>query len=136
MAVKLAVTPRVVAFETLEPSHPKIGHRASLPSLAVEAERLQHERDVIAKGHPGQEPVFLENDADMTLVALIGHDRPAVQEHHASRGRLDAADDAEQRGLAAAVRPEETDELSRVHAEVAPCPCSAREARSARRRGQ
>ena len=50
-------------------------------------------------------------------MALVGDDRPPVEGHPAAAGRLDAADDAQQRGLAAAVGTEQADELAGLRRE-------------------
>ena len=75
----------------------------------------QAEGDVLAHGQPGKQRVGLEHHA--AVGARAGH--LASVEHHASAGRaIEAGDDAQQRGLAAAGRAEDGDEVVVADREV------------------
>ena len=56
------------------------------------------EPDILVDGAPGQQPRLLEHHAEL---AVIG------QTHHAGIIAIEAGDDAQQRGLAAARRPDQ-----------------------------
>ena len=105
----------MIVLEADEAADLQITSRDGRALGRAEAERLEHERHVLLERQPRQQAIFLEDDADLVLVRLPGHDRLAVERDAAARGRLEAADDPQQRGLATAVGPEETDELARLH---------------------
>ena len=77
-------------------------------SSARDARALQPEQDVLAHREPGKQRVFLEHDA--AIDARAG-DAAAVDQHLAFGGEK-AADDIEQRALAAARRTDDRDELA------------------------
>src|SRR5262249_54274114 len=106
---------RMIVLEADEAAHLQIASRDGRALGRAEAERLEHECHVLLERQPRQQAIFLEDDADLVLVRLPGHDRLAVERDVAARGWLEAADDPQQRGLATAVGPEETDELARLH---------------------
>mmetsp|Transcript_1013 Transcript_1013/g.2513 ORF Transcript_1013/g.2513 Transcript_1013/m.2513 type:complete len:443 (-) Transcript_1013:3285-4613(-) len=72
----------------------------------------QPERDVVEHRHVTEQRVMLEHEADLAL-AHMGVGRVlAVQQHPAAVGLLQAGDDAQQRGLAAARGAEQRDQLA------------------------
>jgi hypothetical protein len=110
-------------------AHPRVG-------VPPRADRGQHVVDELAAG-PGRQPdaelVPVEPERDhvpdpqrrvrldaqlLRHVAdrgVAGRSRGAVEEHLAGGYRLEAEDDAEERGLARSVRADKTGELPRVH---------------------
>ena len=60
-------------------------------------------------GAPGQQAVVLEHEA---AVAAGPVERAAVEQDRAGARRLEARDDAQERGLAAAARPDDRDEFA------------------------
>src|SRR5581483_5743217 len=61
--------------------------------------------------------ILLEHDADLARVPTAAGDGLAAESDGAARRRLEPADDAQQRGLAAAVRAEQAHELARLDRE-------------------
>jgi hypothetical protein len=90
--------------------HP--GTRSTLPSR-------QSEGDVVGNGQMGEQRAFLSDVADMPLLRAkvqprAGH--PDPRDGDAARiGAIEAADEAEKRGLAAAGRSQDCDQPPRVH---------------------
>ena len=78
----------------------------------VEALGLQHEGDVVGQRHPRQQPVLLEHHAHVQVAVAAVGDRAPVEPHLARRRRLEAAEDPEERRLAAPVRAEQAHELA------------------------
>src|SRR5205823_11888096 len=109
--------PGVVVLEAPEPGEGEVAPGHLAPGVGAEPQRLQHERHVLLERHPRQEPVLLEDDADLAGRGIAGDDRPLVEQDGAARGGLDAADDAQQRRLPTAVRPEDAHELAGLDAE-------------------
>jgi len=70
------------------------------------AGHLQPEADVLTDGQVGEEGVALEDGVDGAAVGRQRGDVLAVEEDPAGVGRLEAGDDAQQGGLAAAAGPE------------------------------
>ena len=68
--------------------------------------------DVVGDGEVGKQRVRLEHDAVVALRRRQRRDVAAVLHDAAGGLRLEAGDDAQQRGLAAARGPEEADELA------------------------
>ncbi len=85
-------------------------------------QRAQAEGDVVADGEMGEEREVLEHEADAPLLrrheAVRPRDLLAVDEHAPGGGALDARGDPEQRGLAAAGRPEQAEDLARRNVEA------------------
>src|SRR5262249_4065964 len=106
---------RMVVLETAEAGDRQITPRDGGALDRAEAEGLEHERHGLLEATPGQETILLEDDPDLVLTRLAGHDRLAVERDATARGRLETADDSQQRGLATAVGAEETDELAGLH---------------------
>ena len=73
----------------------------------------QAERDVLEHRHVPEERVVLKHEADAALADLPVRRVLAVEQHAAPIGRLEPGDDAQQRRLAAARRPEQRHELAR-----------------------
>src|SRR5574341_984114 len=79
------------------------------------------DQEVLAHGEPGERPHDLMGAADAEVDRAVGRfpaDLPAVEQDPARGGRQGARRDREQGGLARAVRPDETDDLSLVEVEV------------------
>ena len=81
------------------------------------------ERDVLEHGHVAEERVVLEDETDAAFADLPVRRILAVEQHTPAVGRLEPCDDAQQRGLAAARRPEQRHELARtdLEADVTEC---------------
>jgi hypothetical protein len=73
----------------------------------------QREGDVLADIHVREQRVVLEDDADVALVGRGEGDVAAAEQDRAGRGLDEAAEDAEQRGLAGAGGAEQRDEFLR-----------------------
>src|SRR5215510_10540374 len=82
---------------------------------AAHALHLEAKHHVLQRGEPGQELGELEHHAAVEPAA--GH-LAAVHRHLAVRGGLEPHDNAQRRGLAAAGRPDEGDNLAVVHGEA------------------
>src|SRR6266566_5223742 len=80
--------------------------------------RLEAERDVVGHGQVGKQRIALEHDADVALVGGHAGEVGAVEPHPAAVGGQEPGDDAEQRRLATAGRPEQRDELTGADLEV------------------
>ena len=83
-----------------------------LVGLALE---LEAKLDVLEDREPREEGVLLEDDA---AVGAGARDLLAVHQDAALRGLLEATDDVQERGLAAAGRPDDAHELVLVDVEV------------------
>src|SRR5260221_566323 len=66
----------------------------------------------------GKQRIALEHHAKATACGRPARDVIALEQHPALVRHVDAADDAQQRGLAAARRAEQADELARLHVQV------------------
>ena len=75
---------------------------------------LQAQHDVLLGGAPWQQKVLLEHIADTRRHAA---DFPAVPQHRTPAGLQEAAQQVEQRGLAASGRPDDAHDLAAVQAE-------------------
>ena len=73
----------------------------------------QAEGDVLEHRHVPEQRVVLEHEADLALAHVAVGRVLAVEQHAAAVGRLQAGDDAQQRGLAAARRPQQRHQLAR-----------------------
>ena len=86
--------------------------------VAVPAEHLERQRDVLRDGAPVVEHGVLEDDPVVAVEPRLLR-RLAVDRARVPLGRLDeVADDAEQRRLAAARRADQRDELARLDRQV------------------
>ena len=112
------------------------GQRHDLGVLLVpQRERAQHLLDVAGIGRQAEQPAaerdrrphrlervgveLLRHQADQRAGgAIVGEDVMAADRDRAGRRRHDPADDADQRGLAGAVRPEQRENLALVDVEV------------------
>ena len=112
----------VASFQTAEP-----GYRHHLGGPAVSLARgqpVQSEGDVSSHALVGEEGVLLEDHADVPPVG--GHvqatagDRLALQAHLSIVGDLEARDQPQHGGLAAAAGPQDGDDLSRPQGEADP----------------
>ena len=74
--------------------------------------RLEPIGDVLRDRHVREQRVVLEHDAGAAARRRQMVDRFAVEQHAAFALRDEAGDDAQQRRLAAAARPEQRDELA------------------------
>src|SRR5213593_264495 len=82
---------------------------------------VQAGHHVLEDGHAAEELRGLEGAAEAARrdrARLLADERHAVETDLAAVGRIDAADDVEQRGLARAVGPDDATDLSRVEIEV------------------
>ena len=83
------------------PNRPRLKRTVAHTRLErVGRQLLRHQADLAARG------------------AVVAHDVVAVGEHRAGAGVDDAADDADQRGLAGAVGPEQREDLAAADVEV------------------
>ncbi|KAG0926323.1 hypothetical protein G6F31_018430 [Rhizopus arrhizus] len=73
----------------------------------------QAEGDVLEHRHVLEQRIVLEYEADLTLAHIDRGGVFAGEQHTAGIGRLQPRDDAQQRGLAAAGRPQQRHELAR-----------------------
>src|SRR5262245_44351521 len=92
--------------------------RAIATLAPTDALQLETEGDVVSRGEPRIERGLLE---DQRAIEVRPGDRSAMVEHCAGRRRFEARQELEQRALAAAARPDDDDELARVHLEVDRC---------------
>ena len=135
---------RLVEQQDLRPRHQRAGERhplllaagqlADAPvAQAAEADQLEHGADpraglggghlrdlqavgdVAGDGQVREERVALEHRVDRPAMGRRVADAPAVDQDLAGVERLEAADGAQERGLAAARRTEERQELARRH---------------------
>src|SRR5437867_12927215 len=100
----------MIVLEPAEAADLQIAPRDGRTLGRAEAERLEHERHVLLERQPRQQAIVLEDDADLVLVQLTGHDRLADARDAAARGRLAAADDPQQRALVRAGGPDGTEQ--------------------------
>jgi hypothetical protein len=94
---------------------PDLGERAldAHPPLGG-AQLAEAETDVVGDGEPRQEPRLLEHDADRRVRLA---DRLAVEPDLAFARAVEAGDQAQKRGLAAAGAADERDDLGLAHGE-------------------
>ncbi|KAG1385888.1 hypothetical protein G6F60_014675 [Rhizopus arrhizus] len=78
----------------------------------------QAEGDVLEHRHVLEQRIVLEYEADLTLAHIDRGGVFAGEQHTAGIGRLQPRDDAQQRGLAAAGRPEQHHELAVADVQV------------------
>ena len=76
---------------------------------------VHRQRHVVAHAEPGHQRIALEHDA---AVGAGAGDGLAVLQHVAAVGADQAREQADQRGLAAAGKPDDGHELARLHAQV------------------
>src|SRR6266571_4821236 len=93
----------------------ELEHRvcAALALLLVDAAHLQAERHVLSRGHVREERVGLENHADVAPVGAEGRDVGAAKKDLAACYLVEARDQPERGGLAAARRPQQGHQLAR-----------------------
>src|SRR6185312_16708655 len=106
---------RIITLEAAEPDQAQQGEDALLDLGAGLAADLEADHGVGQDSAPGQQIVGLEDEA--AIGAGVGH-HTAVEAHRPAARRLEAGDDAQQRGLAAAARPDDGDELAGADREV------------------
>ena len=87
--------------------------RARRPGLHAKAEG-----DVLEDRQVPEERVVLEDEADATALRGLARGVDAVEVHATLLGRLQAADDAQQRRLARSGRPQQRDQLAGLHGEI------------------
>ena len=87
------------------------------------AQHFEAEADILANRHMREERVVLEDGVDRALEGRQRRDVLAIEADLAFGREVEAGDQAEQRGLAAARRPEQREEL--VLADGAPKHCRA-----------
>src|SRR4029079_2122371 len=109
--------PGVVLREALELDEVEHLVDPRLPALLAPARELEGQGDVLRDRAPLVEHRVLENDP-VVVVATRFPRRLAVDSRAPGRRRDQVADDAQQRRLAAAGRPDQRDELARVDLEV------------------
>ena len=97
---------RIARSRSGRPSRRSAGSRSG---RARPAHPAQAEADVVADGQPGEDAALLE-DEDPPRSGPS--DRLPLDEHLAPRRRQEAADDVQQRGLAATRRADDADELA------------------------
>src|SRR4029077_14112280 len=107
--------PRIVVFKTLEPDELQQLHGALAVGRADGAGDLTADDGVGQHRAPRQEAVVLEHEAAVAAGLL---DRAAVEQHLARTGMFEAGDDAQERRLAAAARPDARDELAALDVEA------------------
>src|SRR5262249_37154624 len=78
----------------------------------------QAERDVLVDGQVRKEGVVLEDRVDVPLVRRQSRDVLSLELDQAAGGLLEAADQAEGRGLAAAGRTEQREKFAVVHVDA------------------
>ena len=124
---------RASAMRCCWPPESCAGYLASLPGRPTSASSSRHALrdlaraaaavdeavgDVVGHGQVGEQRVGLEDDAEVALGRRQARDVAPGLLDAAGGLRLEAGDDAQQRGLAAARRPEEADELALRDVEV------------------
>ena len=108
-----AATGEVLHADEAEQGSHALGDLGARPALAAEAEG-----DVVGDGHMGKEGVGLEGGVDRALVRREMGDVLAAQRDAAEAGRDEAAEGAQQRGLAAAGAAEQDEHLAAADREV------------------
>src|SRR5207245_873280 len=86
--------------------------------LAHGTAKLEREADVLGDRHVRVQRVALEDHADPAFLWEEVIDTPVAEEDLSARRTVDASDHEQGRGLPAAGRPEERDELARADLEV------------------
>src|SRR5208282_4457728 len=94
-----------------------LGH-AARDRLLVPPALPEREADVLLDRHVRKERIVLEDHADVAAIGWRMDDRLRVDVDLAARGELEAGDHHERRRLARAARPQERDELARLHREA------------------
>src|SRR5262245_56060104 len=101
----------MVIGELAETDEVERGARALGPfALALDALELEADADVVKHGPPRKQRTLLEHERQLLGPRAV--DRAAADRDNARLRREQAADDGEQRALAAARRPDEADELA------------------------
>ena len=80
----------------------------------------QTEGDVVVHRHVREQRVLLEDGVDVALVGWDGGDVDTLEQHAAGRRAFEPGDHLQQRGLAAAGRAEQREELTPPDGEVGP----------------
>ena len=95
-----------------EPHEVEHGLRPGADLVARELSLLQPEGDVLFHRHVRPQRVVLEHHADVALPRRGAGDVPAADEHLSMLVLVEPGDQAKERGLAGARRPEEREELA------------------------
>jgi hypothetical protein len=98
-------------LECLHPHEPQHFVDGLLDLVLRLALHLQPEADILPDRQMGEQGVALEHRVDRPLVGRQAGDVRAVQEDLAARRMLEAGEQTQQRGLAAARRPEQREEF-------------------------
>src|SRR5262249_51768885 len=91
---------------------------------ACHAVAAQAERSIVPHGHPGKAGVFLKHDADS--VRHLARDGAALERHRPGGRLLQPGEYLEQRGLAAAGRADDSEELAALELEIERSECMNR----------
>jgi hypothetical protein len=79
---------------------------------------LEAEGDIFEHGHMPKQSIVLKNETDLAIAYRPQSRIPTVDEHLADIRRLEAGNDAQQRGLAAARGPEKREQCPGRHFEI------------------
>ena len=109
---------RPAVGQMLQPDEVERRVHPPLDLRARHAPLLQPEGDVAAHCHMRPQRVALEHHADVALVRRQARDVAPADRHLPALRDVEAGDQAKQRGLAAARRAEEGEELARLDVEV------------------
>ena len=111
---------RIALVEARELDEVEELHRAAADFLArrpgLARADLEAERDVLEHRHVAEERVGLEDEADVAVLHGLRRCVLVAEEDAAGGRRLEAGDEAEERGLARARGAEERDQLARLDA--------------------
>src|SRR5262249_8039609 len=111
----------IMGGESREPNHGEHLSRARLALGAADTAVLEAKGDVVADGAPGQERVLLEHHRRQRRTGTIGLDADLTGALAEQPGHH-----AQERGLAAAARPDDAEELAGVSLERDPVECQDR----------
>src|SRR5690606_19284223 len=78
---------------------------------------LEAEADVLRHRHVTEQRVMLEDEADIALLHGPARGVLVAEEHRAGGGEVEAGDEAQERRLARAGRPQQRDQLARADVE-------------------
>src|SRR6185312_8091134 len=89
-----------------------------IPLRSAEPAHLKPEADILGCGHVRKQRIGLKHHAGRALVGRQVRDVLLVEQYTAAGGRQEACDHAQRRGLAAAGRAEQRDQLALAHGEI------------------